>query len=131
MTNKTVNDVETEIITTQILGSFGFLISAIISIIVSLELYYEKKTGVPLFPNNEGEQLETFNKLLLLTIVVVLFFNSLRTLQLEIDSDGEVDNAKLGSLIAFITLIGAALSVYSIKFSNDELNITDIEDFIL
>ncbi len=123
---------EIEIILTQIFGNFGFLIAALLSIIVSLDLYCEKTTGKPLLEKGVGENIEKFNRLFLLVIIVVLFFNSIRTLKIEDFLDGDIEEAKLGSVVAFLTLIGAIISVYQSYISEDDsLNITDIEEFIV
>lgn len=127
--NEVVTEEEVNLITIQLLSSFLFIITTLISTVLTYDLYLKKTKQQPLFTDKIASQIDAVNRTIILALIVILLFVNVEYVDVMKNKGKDPTNSELQVATAILTLIAGSISLYvAYKQLDDDFNLSDIEN---
>lgn len=113
----------------QLILTFIFLITTIISVTLNYDFLLKKTDRTPLFKNEQSRNIDIYNRIIILAIVLILFFINIEFLKIKKYHQENTKRATIQVIVALITVVANILGLFAvISDQNNNLNFTDIEN---
>lgn len=116
-----------KILNIQLIGSYFF----IISILISISLTYNQKLYIlnkkHLFTYKQTYIISNFNRILVLAIVIAFLYSSYQLREISKESDGNISLNNLDVFASILAVVGAIIELYITSQSTTE-DVLDVEN---
>ena len=129
--NNTKNASEKEIflITIQLIVSLALIITSIVSVILTFDLFLKKQGKDRLFSDQISKKIDVENRVFLIALIIVIIFINYNYIEVTKEKGGNLSIPKTQLFVSFFTLIPAIISLYvSLVQMNKSFELSDIEN---
>lgn len=127
--NQVVTEEEVNLITIQLLSSLLFIITTLISTVLTYDLYLKKTKQQPLFTDKIASQIDAVNRTIILALIIILLFVNVEYVDVIKRKGKDTTNSELQVVTAILTLIAGAISLYvAYRQLDEDFNLSDVEN---
>lgn len=126
---KNVSEKEIFLITIQLIVSLALIITSIVSVILTFDLFLKKQGKDRLFSDQISKKIDVENRVFLIVLIIVIIFINYNYIEVTKEKGGNLSIPKTQLFVSFFNLIPAIISLYvSLVQMNKSFELSDIEN---
>ena len=122
------NDDEIKLVNAQLIGTFIFIISLAVSLVITYNEKLQKQNKEPLFSNKEAINIALINRIIVFILGIYFLYDALRRKVLSNENSNNTDNnfneltSNLQIIASFFALISSLIILYIVLLNYNNIN---------